>query len=519
MPFSYIYRASPRLPYSSYRLPEFCFHGHILERVTMKFGDNLPAADCTADRETKKKILYRCLITAGVSGVLAHAFMLFSKISFHDDLRHTFDFGATYTSGRWALGILESLMKKLFGLNAGLPVFSGFLSLFFIALSAYLIILRFRIRRVPDQVLITALMICFPVVTATFSYMFTAPAYFFALLCATAGAYLITGCFHVCPDGRAASENAHASDRMPLFLRVMGGLLLLAFSTGIYQAYLASGVCFLYFYLFTRILDENTDSKRWILSCLAALFAVGAGLILYLGFNRLALRLTGLQMGSYQGLDSMTRFGLPEIARGVYYCYHSVAKVFLKGYKGLFYLNSSRTALIILWIMTGLEMIILVCIRKKTCLQRILIFAMLALCPLPLALVELMVANSGDGSTVHTLMVYSLVYLFVFPAALLQQAETIPRKKIAQWIKRTEICCLLFLAIYFAFFDNAAYFKARVYQEQSEQFLNRLVMRIESEEGYEPDMKIALVGTFDPDIYTHYEELDQIEITYCQDNT
>ena len=459
-----------------------------------------------------KKTLYRCLITAAVAGILAHAFMLFNKIGWHDDFRHTFDVGGTYMSGRWALGLLASLMKSLFGMNVSLPGFNGFLSLFFIALSAWLIILRFRIRRVLDQIFVTAIMICFPVVTATFSYMFTAPYYFFSLLCATAGAYLVTDCLDIFLDGKKAREGTRVLDRVPGILRLAGGLLLLVFSMGIYQAYLVSAICFIFFYLFSRSLDEDTDSRRWILTCLAAAAAAGVGLLLYFVFNKLALRWKGLEMGTYQGLNSMTQFGLTEILSGIRNCYRTFFGIFKRGYQGLFTLGTSRKILLILCALTVLEIVILTVAKVRSILQWIFILSLLALSPLVLQLIVLMTSNSGGGSEVHSLMVYSLVYLFIFPIALMQKLDTLSLRAISPWMRRAVVCCLLFFTVYFTFFANTAYFKAWIYKEQGVQFFNRLIVRVEMEEGYDPSMKVALVGTFDRDSYTHYPELDQIQI-------
>ena len=458
----------------------------------------------------RQKILYRCLITAAAAGILAHGYMFFNKISWHDDLRHIFDVGTTYKSGRWALAFLASVMKGLFGMTVSLPAFNGFLSLLFIALSAYLVILRFRIRRAPEQVLVTALMACFPVVTATFSYVFTAPYYFFSLLCATAGAYLITECLEVWLCGRPGAG-------VPL--RLTGGVFLLVFSMGIYQAYLASAVCFIVIFLFCRGLDEGTDTRRWILSCLAGAAASAAGVLFYIILNKLILRWKELEMGAYQGLNSMGSFGPAEILKGLGSCYYSFLKMFARGYKGIMYLLSTRLVLLALCMLTALEIVVLMRAKVKSPLQKALLIVMLLLSPVVLQLIELMTAGSGGGSAVHTLMVYSLVYLLLLPVILLQRVETLPRKELSRRVGKAVACCLAFFTVYFTFYSNAAYFKAWIYQEQAGQFYNRLIVRIESEEGYDPDMKVALVGTFDPDSYMHYPELDQIRITFYQEET
>ena len=59
---------------------------------------------------------YKCFFASVmVWGVLAHGTVLFNKIGFFDEMLYMFNVGATYTSGRWMLGITSEITRFLGG--------------------------------------------------------------------------------------------------------------------------------------------------------------------------------------------------------------------------------------------------------------------------------------------------------------------------------------------------------------------------------------------------------------------
>lgn len=471
-----------------------------------------------------RKTLNVCLLSATVFGFLAHSFMLFNKISWHDDFRHTFDVGATYKSGRWALGLLGSLVKNVFGMNISIPVINGVVSLLFIALSAFLIIYRFEVKQRLPQMIITSIMICFPVVTATFGYMFTAPYYFFALLTSILGGYLITEALNVFLDGQRQKHTSGESDKntrsfvfhensalIKAIINASSGILLIALTMGIYQPYLVCAICFIFFFFFYRLMDDNTDCYLWIRTCVISVAAVGIALVLYLLLNKIFLFLNAEEMGTYQGLNSMTQFSIHNIKIGIIRSYNSFYFMFVNGYKGLFYLKSTQIVLLIMCL-ASTTYIVLFILKTKSLLRKFLLILLILASPLMIQLIELFSSNGSGESIVHTLMTYSLVYLFVFPLCFLQNNNIKLSGRLFSGIKILITCCSIFFVIYFCIYNNAAYFKSWIYREQAEQFYNRLITRVESEDGYRPGMTIALVGKFDASTYVQYRELEKINI-------
>lgn len=120
-------------------------------------------------------------ISAMVCGFFAHGYMLANKISFHDDISGMFGYKSTLASDRWALEVIARLGKNL-SVNVSSAWYNGILSLLYLAISALLIVELFEIQEELQAVLVAAVLVVFPTVAATFAYMFTAAAYFLAVL-------------------------------------------------------------------------------------------------------------------------------------------------------------------------------------------------------------------------------------------------------------------------------------------------------------------------------------------------
>lgn len=205
-----------------------------------------------------------------LSGIFSHGFMMFNKISWHDDVTQLFGVGATFSSGRWGLGILAKVFSIFFGFVYSVPVFNAMLSLLFISLAAVLVCKGFNISNKVGQGLVAALMVTLPVVTSTFAYMFTAPYYFFALLLSFVGGYLVTRFVELQLDcGSAQNENKKPLNGMK-FLYILGGIFAITFSLGVYQAYFVNTICFIFFYLFFKLSEKNVTIKNGSLVVLSA---------------------------------------------------------------------------------------------------------------------------------------------------------------------------------------------------------------------------------------------------------
>ncbi len=112
-------------------------------------------------------------ISAFVLGFLIHGFVFSNKFLNHDDIGHLFGSDYGVASGRWLLPFALGLDGQV-----SVPWFIGVLSLLCLSVSASLTVAVLRIKSAFACVITAAVMVAFPTVGATFTYMFSADAYF-----------------------------------------------------------------------------------------------------------------------------------------------------------------------------------------------------------------------------------------------------------------------------------------------------------------------------------------------------
>ena len=95
----------------------------------MDFTNKIESKIASIKNELSVQQLYG-FVAALIAGIVAHGYVIFNRISYHDNTACLFNLGGTYESGRWMLGFvydLQMMTTKLFSV----PVFNGILSLIF----------------------------------------------------------------------------------------------------------------------------------------------------------------------------------------------------------------------------------------------------------------------------------------------------------------------------------------------------------------------------------------------------
>lgn len=210
------------------------------------------------------KIEKYAFISAIVCGLAAHGYMFANKLSFHDDIGDIWGVGLTLASERWFLEVIKRFCAT-FSINASSAWYNGLISLLFLSVSAAVVVRILDVKEELNAILISGIMVVFPTVAATFAYMFTAPAYCFAVLLICISAYLIT--------------------QNKLFNVFFGGILM-SVSLGIYQAYIGVYTSLAVIVLIQKILNKK-EEFRIILKSIASYMAGGTlGIVLYLVMNK-----------------------------------------------------------------------------------------------------------------------------------------------------------------------------------------------------------------------------------------
>ena len=410
------------------------------------------------------------IFSALIFGILAHGMMLFNKYSFHDDINCLFGVNSTYTLGRWFLGFLAKCSRVFFqSPHYSLPLIKGLASISFITISSVLVIKILRIKYIITSVLISAIMVVFPVWASIFGYMYTAPYYAFALL------FSSLGVFFLCKSQKNEK------------IRFCGAVVLLCCSIGIYQAFIPFTLTLLLFYLIEEVYSD--ESNRTILMK-GAYFAVAVicSVVLYFILTKLFCSIEGCKLSSYQNVshmgqgDAMVYF--ERIFRAFRYFWHPKMRNLMYPINiiPIYYVSIGSIAILFLYKL-------LVLIKNREFIRAAILFFLLMCIPVSVNFIAVMCSFE----TVHHLMCCAQVMPFILLAWIIEKESF----NNALWNKRIYIAgsvILLIVSFVYCRFDNVYYLKYCFTQSQLVNYYNTMITRIKSCKGYKAEYPITFVG-------------------------
>lgn len=406
--------------------------------------------------------------TSLIVGVASQGMGMFNKFSIHDDANSLFGLGSTFNVGRWMLDLIGKFEKFFFGdANYSLPLYNGLLSLIFIALTACIIVRTFEIS---DSVIcgfIGGIMACFPTVTSAFGFIYGAHIIMFGLLIGIYGANLIC-----------------TSDRMAL--KVVG-ILLLASSVGIYQAFIPIIVSFILFYCIHMVLKaEAKDVKNTVIAVILKPVDIVIFMAVYFVINSAYLRYLGAELSSYKGVNQVGKTPVSDYIIRVLVAY----KQFLLPSKDSnFYMYPSNIR-ILYYIFVIIGVIYAgYSVYKKSKESVVLAIGLMCLFALvPMATNFIIVMTGAD--VVHSYMMYAAVMPFVLAVYLVDHYKF---SGVAFFQKFVIIACGILLIMNIRY-DNKCYFLANFVQQEAISYYNTLITRIKSASGYSDEYPVVFIN-------------------------
>lgn len=401
-----------------------------------------------------------------LAGILTHGYMLTNKISFHDDICSLFGLGTTWKSGRWGLGIIELLLENTLGIYS-MSFWEGLLCLFFIAATAVLVVDILDIEDEKFCFLIGAIMTAFPSVMAILMFMFTSGSYFFAL-------FLIVFAIWVAEKYKY-------------------GFILsvpcISFSLGIYQAFFGVGITILILLFIGECASNEFNIKKFLLKVTKYVVTESVGLAFYLVIVKVSIRLVGVNITSYSGIDSMMSLSLGKRIKRVLLCYTDLVEMLLHDSNGLAGNVLMQVVLLVMGIvLLGCMYLLIKCVKSVTA-KTILVMLVLSL---PIG-INIIFPMTSEKTVVHALMRYSLVFLWitVLYLVILIQKEY---QRVAGMLQKIAISVTIVSIIFYGYYSNIAYMKVHFLQEQTTSYYTTLITQIKSCEGYRDELPIAYVG-------------------------
>ncbi len=400
-----------------------------------------------------------------IFGLMAHGFVMFNRLSYHDNSASLFSLGATYELGRWGLGIiydLQLLTTKTFSV----PVFNSVLSIVLIGVSAIVLVDIFQIKSRLIGAIVGALMVVYPVVTSIFSFMFTSWPYFLGLLLSVVSARFFT---------RGISIK-----------NIVIGAIILACSLGMYQAFLGVTVTIVLFRLFIDVVDARIDSvSGYARDGFGYVVGLVAGLGLWEVLAVLFRRIKGIATMEYKGMDE--GYDLSLFPAKLLKALQSFFGFRVEGINALRYLR----LLTVVAFVIGVVLIVTLLIRCNNKLS-VKLAAIVGIILLPVAMNVIYILSTSDSFIVDSLMLYADLFVVIIPLVLIERVE------IANVL--TTACTYIVLAstvimtIGYTYLDNAAYLKADLYLEEAVSYWTAVVADIKACPGFTDDMEIVFVG-------------------------
>lgn len=240
-------------------------------------------------------------ISAFLIGLLVHMPAMLMDVPNHDGLASMHFSQNMITSGRWFLAAVCAASSFY-----TVPWIIGLIALFELGITSVLLKRIFEIKLGITIALVSGLLVSFPSLASTFAYVFTLDGYMAGLLFAVLAVYAV--------------KKGHF---------ISGGISL-AFSMGVYQAYLPFAMLLCICLVWDVMIRGE---KGCIRKCLDCLYMGITGAVLYYVILMVLLKIEGKVLDTYQGIDSLGDSGMSHRLSAIPSMYKDFVKfTFSKGF-------------------------------------------------------------------------------------------------------------------------------------------------------------------------------------------
>ena len=400
--------------------------------------------------------------TAVVLALCTHLPIMLSDIPNHDGLASIYFDQNMIVSGRWFLSIACG-----FSSYYSLPWVIGLLAIGILAITSVLLVEVLEIENVVFGMLVAGVLVTFPVLASTFAYVFTMDGYMLAVFMAVLSVYL-------------------ASKKKLGFL--FGGIVL-AFSMGIYQAYLPIAIL-LCIYKVAIILLSEKEKREKIKSTLNYLYMGVIGVVLYFIIMKVSLFFAGTELGEYQGVKEQASFSLDRIVE----LYKDFFQFILTGKV----LVNNVFSILAFVVIAGMFVYTLVTVvLQKKLYKSIWLYLSLVVLVVILPIATNVILVILPNISYHTLMRYQYV-IYIMAMIAFVEKYMLKREKITSAILISAVAVLIFN---YVITDNIAYSNLEKKYEKTYAYCMRLADRMEQTEGYYQGIPVAMIGVVSDNEY------------------
>lgn len=406
-----------------------------------------------------------CFLSSLILGFITHFIMLTHKLPNWDDLGNYNYFGVGGEFGRWFLRFLHPI-----GGTWSNQWLNGGLAILILAFAMCFLYEGFGLTSTTSAVLLPMIFMTFPSLACTMTFMFMVDLSATSILLSCIAFYLVR--------------------------RYSYGFLLaiipLVFSMGLYQSY----ICFTISAMLTALLIDSLKKENTFAVLMKRGFSYAVTLLASVAIYYIVaiLRYPQLTSTQHNGIGSMGHISLIRLPKLIVKAYLRIANYFLIG--GYSYQSTFMHICNILIVITLIFMFVLVIRRKNIQKQKgNFIFALICviLFPLGMSFVDIMAPDANFSA----LMIYQYAFLY---AAILILYEQLANNSLLPKLERFACLWGVILILLTSYGDylitNEAYFRTEMAYERVYAYLNRMLARVESMDGYQDGDPIMLAGTF-----------------------
>lgn len=413
-----------------------------------------------------------CFFSALFFGFFTHTYMLTHKFPNGDDNFAFQGVGVASELGRWFLPRLNIIT-----VTESAPWFNGVLALVLISIACVFIYKTLGLQRKMSAVLLSAIVMTFPSLASTMSYMFTMDLYAFGFLFAIMAAYLI-------------------SRKNKWF--ILPAMVLLVLSMGLYQAYICFTITLLLMVMVADLLkdsSENAAKKHFLYGIMYAAF-LGFGTIAYLITCRIIY--PGIVNEQEHNVGAMGQIELTRLPKLIAKAYYRFLRFFVLGDYSFVEKFWQITNILILFLM-GILWVMMLLKYKKDKWRIALTILATALLPLGNSFVDIMAPDAAFS----TLMIYQFCLVYIALLVLLELFPSVNAydrlKQPFQIISFAAIICIMLVGYLQFRITEISYFHTDLAYRHSISYLERVIGHVEAMDGYQKNDPIRILGHFDED--------------------
>ncbi len=405
-----------------------------------------------------------CFFASLLVGIIAHFYKITNWLPNWDSLVFRYDSQNMIALGRWFLPVVCS-----FSSFYDLPFLNGIIAIIFHALGAVCICRILNVKKNITAFLIGAVIVSFPTVTSVMMYNYVADGYAVSFFLSVLAALYMTR-------------------EKPRYILAA---VLIALSTGIYQAYITVTIMLVLLKLIDEIIYNNAPLVNVLKKCGMMLLSGILGVALYGVILKIILSVFSAELLDYQGINSSASLSGIDLLGSLYSIKETFLNCFFDISKGVNVYVGLNAFVLVFTLLHYLKYIVKNKVYKNP--ANILFVAILGVM-LMLGAGALAFVNAGVDYHNLMLMGYSVFYLFF--VILYERGSDKDEKQ--KFVKCWAVLAVsLVLVANQAVIANVSYHKAQMAYEKSCGVLIRIADRIEQTPDAEDCDKILVLGALE----------------------